>query len=64
MWTIKEQSQTNQLGKVCSPIMETQSGAETLRDMMQKEHDKNRKPDEEPKHYYVALAIKRKSKKQ
>ena len=62
MWVVREQSKAHPSGIQVSPIMETQSGAATVRDLLQKQADENRKPDDEPKHYYVVKAIKRGTK--
>lgn len=62
MWIVKEQTKQTPMGKQVSPIMEAQSGAELCRDLLQKQADANRKPDDDPKHYYVVQAIKRGTK--
>lgn len=59
MWIVKEQSKKHPAGIPASPIMETQSGADTVRELLQKQADAARKPEDEPKHYYVVQAIKR-----
>ena len=62
MWMVKEQSQAHPNGVPASPVMETQSGAATIRDLLQKQHDDNRAPDGEIKHYFVAQVISRRGK--
>ena len=62
MWMVKEQSQAHPNGIPCSPVMETQSGAATIRDLLQKQHDENRPEGGEIKHYFVAQVISRRGK--
>lgn len=59
MWIVKEQSKGHPNGVPASPVMQTQSGADTICGMLQKEADANRKENEEPRHYFVAQHIKR-----
>ena len=62
MWMVKCQDSKHPIGVPCSPVMETQSGANAVKDLLQKHEEENRKPDDEPKHYFVAQVISRRGK--
>ncbi len=63
MWIIKQQSKKNTSGVACSGPIETQSGAEELLKLYQKQAREAEDYAENPKHYFVAQFIKRGSKK-
>ncbi len=59
MWVIKEQTKKSPFGVTISPVMETQSGAESLLKLMQEQARNLPDAAENPKHYFVAQYIKR-----
>lgn len=63
MWCVKEQSKATPMGKICSPIMETLDGAKTLQTLLQAQFEKDKKPEDDPKHYFVVQVISRRGKK-
>lgn len=59
MWCVKEQSKKSPSGKQVSPVMETQSGAESILKLMQDQARNQPDAAENPKHYFIAQYIKR-----
>jgi len=59
VWIIKQQSQKNTSGVAVSGPIETQSGAEELLKLYQKQAREAPDYTENPKHYFVAQYIKR-----
>lgn len=59
MWVIKQQSKKNTGGIAVSGPIETQSGADELLKLYQKQAREAEDFTENPKHYFIAQHIKR-----